>query len=330
MALIEIKNGPAVATIDTVGAQLVSYKINGVEIMFDGATNPDAQWQGSAKNLFPNPGPVGTENEIYGKLDKVKLEAREGVVKDHVRYIHNGGYYYMPQHGFAQFRDFNVQGQTKDSCLLSITHNDDTIREYPYKFKYSVGMELDSEGTIEYLAFSRNDDNKPMVAGMGWHPAFKLHANPSQYKIVLTNLEHDGTCTLEEGVEYDIDSFVNEGGSQRFGGIISADVNLVYVREDGKRIPYVQMHTKAPNLIVWSKPRENENQDNFICIEPWNTTPRQINKLTTQDKTRDLAYGKDSAVVLEPGEVNEMQVYLHINPAYIKEMIKEIEADMQQ
>ena len=75
---------------------------------------------------------------------------------------------------------------------------------------------------------------------------------------------------------------------------------------------------------------ENENQDNFICIEPWNTTPRQINKLTTQDKTRDLAYGKDSAVVLEPGEVNEMQVYLHINPAYIKEMIKEIEADMQQ
>ena len=57
---IKLQQGKTTMIVDKVGAQVVSLKIDGVEVMFQGALNPsNAQWKASAKNLFPNPGPVG-------------------------------------------------------------------------------------------------------------------------------------------------------------------------------------------------------------------------------------------------------------------------------
>jgi len=323
MSLIEIKNKNTIATIDTNGAQLVALKVDGVDILFDGALKPEkAQWPASAKNLFPNPGPVGTTNDQLGELETVDLDVGNGTSKKHVIYQHNGGKYAMTQHGFAQYKDFNVQGKTETSCLMSITHNDGTWSEYPYKFKYAVGMDVDENGNFVYSTFARNDDTKPMLAGFGWHPAFKLHGDPSRYRIVVTNLVPGENCTLEEGKEYTIEELVREGKSEIFTGIKSADITLVYKKENGKTLPYLTMHTDQPTLVLWSKPATEKSQSNFICIEPWNTTPRQIQKLTTQDKTRSLAEGDNPANIIEPGEHSTMIIPVSVNPQYIKQVCK--------
>ena len=336
MALIELRNNKAVAIIDTEGAQLVSYKVQGVEVMFDGATNPNSQWKGTAPNLFPNPGPVGKTNEKWGDLKVVKKDLN-GEMKDCVEYVHNGGLYYMPQHGFSRYMDYDVQGfsrggqsltgnqKIKDEVevVLSATHNKGTIEYYPGKFKHIVCFKLNEDGSLTYSAYARNDDNKDIIAGMGWHPAFVLHRDSEDYKIVAKNLVADQTCELQEGKLMDVSKYTSAGKSEKFSGIKSADIFLVYKDLKNKIVPYLQMHTNEPNLVLWSRQKTNESQKDFVCIEPWNTTPRQINKLTTQDKTRELAQGEDPAVVLAPGETKEMVVTIKVNEQLIKELVRE-------
>lgn len=308
---IILKNGNTQMVVDRVGAQIVSLKVNGVQVMFQGATDSSLQWAGTAKNLFPNPGPVGKENEKWGALREVVMpNGKKGV-----QYIHNGGLYQTAQHGFAQNAEFNVQGQTADSCVMTISADQETVKEYPFDFKYDVGYEI-HDSNLNYISCAKNLDNKPMLAGMGWHPAFALHDAAAKYSIVFENVEKEDDCEVEEGIEYEIaESIIEKSKSVQFRGLKSADVVLVY--RDGKtRVEYLRMHTECPNIILWSRARENKGQIDFICIEPWNTTPRQIQKLTTQDKTRALA--DEGAVIIEPSEQSTLKADVTINPEYIK------------
>ena len=324
---IKLKNGNAELTVDRVGAQIVSYKVDGVEIMYQGALNPEnSMWKATAKNLFPNPGPIGTENEKWGEL-KTETYNVNGKEEKHTIYVHNGGLYHMGQHGFAQSEEFDVHAKRKNYCVLSISSDrQQTYTQYPYKFTYYVVLELGEDGNLNYMTCAQNDDTKPMLAGMGWHPAFKLYGDSKKYKLFFENLEKEDSCEVQEGVGYDIYSdVISKSKSKAFSGIKSADIVLCYERNPGEFLPYLKMHTSEPNLILWSKNRENESQEEFICIEPWNTMPRQISKLTTQDKTRELS--ESGAVIIEPSEKSYLKAGVNIYPEYILELQKTLNPD---
>ncbi len=333
---ITLKNDKSELVVDLLGAQIVNYKVDGVEIMYQGASNPDnSKWKFSSKNLFPNPGPVGTSNE-RGELSTAMYEVREGVTEKHVEYTHNGGIYHMGQHGPIQHKQFKVHGKTEDSCVLGVRADEYSYNEYPYEFMYFVVLQLEKDGSLTYKTIAQNNDNKAMLAGMGWHPAFALHKQPSKYKIVYKNLKAETNAQIIRTVnvdgkptkvsspllpdhEYEIDEgIVKAGKSEQIVGIKSADVVLMYENEDGEKIPYITMHTEEPTLVLWSRPKDNDTQEDFLCIEPWNTTSRQINNLTTQDKTHELK--KKGAVVIEPNEQSELEVNVSINPDYLKEL----------
>ena len=314
---IKLQQGKTTMIVDKVGAQVVSLKIDGVEVMFQGALNPsNAQWKASAKNLFPNPGPVGN-TDINDEPLEVEEYDNNGKIDKYTVYHHNGGKYRAKQHGFAQDEEFKVFGQTENTAFLSISaERNQTYTQYPYNYKYDIDLGV-QEGGFTYKSHVRNIDTKPILAGMGWHPAFALHDDPSRYTIVFKNLKTDGECEIEEDVEYDIyDSIISNNKSVKFGGIKSVDVVLLYTDDNGEKIPYLSMHSEEPYIILWSKNVTEEGQNHFICIEPWNTTPRQINNLTTQDKTKDLV--KKGAVIIEPGKYKTLQATVDVNPKYIK------------
>ncbi len=342
---IKLKNGNSELVVDILGAQIVSYKVDGVEVMYQGALNPEnSKWKFSSKNLFPNPGPVGTSNE-NGELNTAEYHVRDGVVEKHVEYTHNGGIYHMGQHGPIQHKKFTINGKTKDSCVLSVRSDDYTYNEYPYDFIYYMVLGLEKDGSLSYKTIAQNNDTKPMLAGMGWHPAFALHKNPSKYTIIFKNLNakpdakitrtvsQNGTATkvsepLKADTEYTIDeNIVMNGKSEQITGIESADIVLLYENEHGEKIPYITMHTEEPVLILWSRPKDNVSQEDFLCIEPWNTTPRQINKLITQDKTRELK--KTGAVIIEPNEQSELNASVYINPEFLKVLELENNSSIQ-
>lgn len=315
---IKIKNKSSEVTIDSVGAQIVSYKINGVEIMFQGAINPqENQWAGTAKNLFPNPGPVADKSS-----NPVIIEGEEnGRSGKYTKYTHNSGVYFMKQHGFVQDKPFEVQGKGNDWCMLSTRADDKTYLQFPFDFKYDMLITI-SESGLAYQATAKNLDNKPMVAGLGWHPAFKLHKGCKHYAVVFKNLKtKEGKCVPEEGKDYPAEEVVYSDSAVKFDGIEEADVEIVYIDEKGNRTPYLTMHTTEPYMLLWSRAKENDLQDDFICLEPWNTQTKQISKLTTQDKTRQLS--EEGTVILEPSEERSLIVPIKIDEEYVKMLQKE-------
>ncbi len=354
MKRIHLKNGNAELVIDTKGAQVVSYKINGVELMYQGANNPDnSVWKATAKNLFPNPGPVGATQEIpVTKIDEnghkktikeliKKLQTAEfdvdGKTETHTIYEYNGSTsFHMGQHGIAHSKTYSVVSKDQKSCVLSFFNEDKNDANFPFIYTYSVLVALEDDGRLTYSTIAQNNDTEPMPGGMGWHPAFALHQNPERYTIVFKNLKAKQhpvrtytikkgeekikqTEQLIEGKEYSINkNIVQAGLSEQFSGIKSADVVLMYETDNGRKIPYLTMHIKEPIVVLWSKPKKNDTQEDFICIEPWNTTPRQINNLTTQEHTRDLR--KNGAIIIEPNQQRYLAAKLTINPEYLKEI----------
>lgn len=315
---ITITNGSTKLIIDRLGAQIVSYIVDGVQIMYQGALNPDnAMWKATAKNLFPNPGPIGSNNDVYGEL-KVEEYSVNDKNEKHTIYIHNGGLYHMGQHGFAQSKLFNVKAKKPSYAVLSLssaTHQ--TYTEYPYEYVYNLMIDLPTKNSFHYLTSVQNVDQKPILAGMGWHPAFRLHHSAQKYKIRFRNLVKNEQCELEEHVYYDIyDSVIAKSKSKIISGIISADIELCYEIEPGRFIPYITMHTEEPYLILWSKNREQASQEEFICIEPWNCPPRMISKLTTQDKTESLK--NEGAVVVDSNQRSVLEAIVFVNPEYTK------------
>ena len=313
---VTIKKGNVEMIVDRVGAQLVSYKIDGVEIMYQGALEPETHaWTATAKNLFPNPGPVaqkGTEPETI-VVNKNGKEVKQTV------YTHNSGIYAMEQHGFVQSKIFDVQGHDKSSCLMTTRADDETILEYPYQFSYHVGYEIGPHGELIYDTHATNLDNKPMLAGMGWHPGFQLHNKKARYYVIFKNVKAKPGCTIPEGTKIYVDDVLNNGKAISIEGIESADVELVMEGHGGKGITYVTMHTEEPVFLLWAK------EEGMICLEPWNTTPRQIGKLTTQDKTPGLA--ETGAKIIEPGKTDDLKCVVSVNPRYLTAIKEHHEED---
>ena len=302
---VVVERGNAQMVIDKVGGQLVSYTINGVEIMYQGALDPENHgWAATAKNLFPAPGPVAPK----GAEAEVREVEKGGKKIKQTKYTHNGGIYYIEQHGFIQSAEFEVKGKSDGQCLLSVASKGRNNGEYPYEYRYQVGFEIGDNSELLYGSYATNLDNKPMLAGMGWHPGFKLHDKSEKYYIRLTNVKTAPGSDIKEGQTFCVKNVLDEG-SKILQGIISADIELVYQSDDGD-VPYLTLHTDSPVFVMWAK------EDGMICLEPWNTTPRQISKLTTQDKTEELA--KEGARIIRPGETEALECGVSVNPKYLE------------
>lgn len=134
------------AEIDAHGAQLsVLRDAAGRDLLWDG--NPHF-WTGRSPILFP----------IVGALN-------DGAFRWH------GATYPMVRHGLARHHRFEVASAGGQAVRYRFTHNDDTLRVYPFRFELEVvyalaGSVLDIEASIHNL------DDEPMPASIGFHPAF--------------------------------------------------------------------------------------------------------------------------------------------------------------
>jgi len=158
-----------------------------------------------------------------------------------------------------------------------------------------------------------------MLAGMGWHPGFQLHNKKARYYVIFKNVKAKPGCTIPEGTKIYVDDVLNNGKAISIEGIESADVELVMEGHGGKGITYVTMHTEEPVFLLWAK------EEGMICLEPWNTTPRQIGKLTTQDKTPGLA--ETGAKIIEPGKTDDLKCVVSVNPRYLTAIKEHHEED---
>ncbi|PNY19430.1 aldose epimerase family protein [Streptococcus parauberis] len=111
----------------------------------------------------------------------------------------------MPRHGIIRKREFNCEKHTDTEIIFSITSDENTLKEYPYKFKlYIQYILLHNQIITQYLV--QNFSRKRMPFFIGGHPGFNCPLNPdlkfSDYKVIFDKTEKNNLPenVLENGL----------------------------------------------------------------------------------------------------------------------------------
>lgn len=251
-----IKSGNTSLCVDSLGAQVNSFKVDGKEHIWQ---RDEKYWGSSAPVLFP----------IVGEL---KGERKTTLI--------DGKRYHLKRHGFASVKEFKVTDKTEDSITLTIKSDEDTIKMYPYKFTFSVVYTV-SEGkfTQSFVIENENDIDMPYV--VGGHPGFILPMFKGDrfedYELVFEKGESAEAMRINEQGLIDEKNneqvFVEKNRIKvthelfKLGAIIFERLNsrrVKLVNKSGKGIEVE--FPKFDYLGVWQMAGTNAE---YLCIEPW-------------------------------------------------------------
>ena len=163
--IISISNGSLTASIDTMGAQLMSLRKGESEYLWQGDSN---WWPRRAPVLFP----------IVGVLKDSKAESAEGTIS-------------LARHGLARLNQFEVVEQSPSSVTLQLKSTEETRKSYPYDFELKLIFSVAGD-TLTQTYEVTNPANVVLPFTLGAHPAFNIPipgveaASLDQYHLLFT------------------------------------------------------------------------------------------------------------------------------------------------
>ena len=164
--IISISNDSLTASIDTMGAQLMSLRKGESEYLWQGDSN---WWPRRAPILFP----------IVGVLKDSKAESAEGTIS-------------LARHGLARLNQFEVVEQSASSVTLQLKSTDETRKAYPYDFELKLIFSVAGD-TLTQTYEVTNPANVVLPFTLGAHPAFNIPipgveaASLDQYHLLFTH-----------------------------------------------------------------------------------------------------------------------------------------------
>ena len=164
-----LKNEYLQVTVKTRGAELMSV-INiqdGVEYIWQG---DEKYWEDRSPVCFPV-----TSSFFEGK------------------YTCHGQTYEMGLHGFAQYTEFEVISATDTELVLKIASTDETRKQYPFDFEFTLTYTLDGR-ELFCRADIKNTSSKVMPATFGAHPGFNTPFTVGAGEFEDYYLEFDKPC----------------------------------------------------------------------------------------------------------------------------------------
>lgn len=145
--IISISSNSLTASIDTMGAQLMSLRKGESEYLWQGDSN---WWPRRAPILFP----------IVGVLKDSKAESAEGTIS-------------LARHGLARLNEFKVVEQSTSSVTLQLKSTEETRKSYPYDFELKLIFSVDGD-TLTQTYEVTNPANVVLPFTLGAHPAFNI------------------------------------------------------------------------------------------------------------------------------------------------------------
>ncbi|RAJ23087.1 galactose mutarotase-like enzyme [Pedobacter cryoconitis] len=81
--------------------------------------------------------------------------------------------YQLPRHGFARDLTFEAQQINEEEALFTLSHNAETLKVYPFEFKFSLRYSL-SGAAVSCTYEVNNPGIKDLLFSVGAHPAFAV------------------------------------------------------------------------------------------------------------------------------------------------------------
>lgn len=249
---IVIKSGNSVATVSTLGAELISFVKGGKERVWQGS---EKSWKGHEPILFP----------MCGSLKERK-------------YIYEGVEYSLPPHGFARHSVFEVCEKTENSVTLSLKSSEQTLKVYPFVFEFLVSYLITDSG-VEITYKIKNLGDKKMFASVGSHESFNLFTEFGSAHTVEFEKEERFLSPTVVGKTGTVSSECDDFGSGKRLDITRdkfAHDTLIFANVNSRRAtllengaPLAEITFDAPNLLIWT----SDVPEDYICIEPWFNLP---------------------------------------------------------
>ena len=145
--IISISSNFLTASVDTMGAQLMSLRKGESEYLWQGDSN---WWPRRAPILFP----------IVGVLKDGEAESAEGTIS-------------LARHGLARLNQFEVVEQSPSSVTLQLKSTEETREAYPYDFELKLIFSVAGD-TLTQTYEVTNPANVVLPFTLGAHPAFNI------------------------------------------------------------------------------------------------------------------------------------------------------------
>lgn len=240
-------------TINTRGAELANYKIDGEEFIWQ--ANPE-YWGASSPVLFPFVGTIKDKKYVYN----------------------NKEYEITTRHGFARTEDFELVERTKNSLKFKFSSNEETLKKYPFEFDLFITYVI-LENSLEIKYDVENKTDGEMYFSLGTHPAFALDVDENtkleDYYLQFTEnetakkykLSADGLVLDEMENSLNNENIINitenlfDNDAIIYKNLKSEKVTI----KNNKNSKSLEVDFKGfPYVAFWSKPKAP-----FVCIEPW-------------------------------------------------------------
>ncbi|KAA9036510.1 aldose 1-epimerase family protein [Ginsengibacter hankyongi] len=249
--MIQIANEQLVVIITDKGAELQSIQLNGLEYLWQA----DAQYWGKhSPILFP----------IVGEL-------KDG------KYIFDRKEYFLPRHGFARDKIFEVEQTSETSATFTLHSSDETLAVYPFQFIFQIQYEI-KQHALYCSYIIQNVNNSDMYFSVGGHPAFKV---PLQDNLQYTDytLEFDNDSVLNRFL-------LNDGLTKDNTEAIALNKNKLNLTPSLFYNDAIVLKHIASNQIKLSSEKDEHSltfsfrgfpyfgiwaakDAPFVCLEPW-------------------------------------------------------------
>lgn len=145
--LVTISDGVLSASIDSLGAQLMSVSLNDAEYLWQG---DPAWWPRRAPILFP----------IVGVLRDGRAESASGPVR-------------LSRHGIARLYEHSIVEKTAECVTFELTDSAETRSAFPYHFSLTMTFAIEN-GVLTQRYLVRNTGSVTLPFALGGHPAFNV------------------------------------------------------------------------------------------------------------------------------------------------------------
>ena len=245
-----IQSGTVTAVIDSFGAKCLALLVGDHNQLFYEASDIG---HSGIPICFPS----------FGPLDNQEL-------------IHDGKAWPMKQHGFARDLEFKQVEATADRVQYELTQNEETLKRYPFKFRFLVTHQLLADGlSIELSIHNLSDQAIPISPGI--HPYFSVddpanltvttkaefgHNNLNDYQ---KELLQDATCFEIVDQKDEIKTLKISSNPDQHLPDHGLEVTRL-TRGDQKPVLIQSELSMFKMMTVWRKDPDSK----FICVEPAN------------------------------------------------------------